>query len=130
MACLCIGHRAFIFIFVGWKKARTNFVHLIFSDLLLTGAFLLKMQAATLNNLYHLYMVTFGGGSLKKLRTKSPLYCNLKFQSVILEHNLAAENAIYSRGVITTDDKTCSHKWGDLKTCSYYVLNDNGFALP
>jgi hypothetical protein len=50
---------------VGWKKARSNLIRLIFSDLLLTGAFLLKMQAATLNNLYHLYMVIFGGDSLK-----------------------------------------------------------------
>jgi len=31
-----------------WKKVRSNFIHHIFSDLLLTGAFLLKMQAATL----------------------------------------------------------------------------------
>jgi hypothetical protein len=49
---------------------------------------------------------------------------------VILEHTVDAENAIYSRDVITTDDKTWSHECGDLKTCSFYVLNGNRFALP
>jgi hypothetical protein len=56
---------SFLFLWV-WKKALSNLIHLIFRDLLLTRAFLLKMQAATPNNFYHLYMVIFGGGSLKK----------------------------------------------------------------
>jgi hypothetical protein len=125
-----VFHRAFIFIFVGLEKSSLEPQSPYLQWLAAYRGFPFKNASSHNEKLLPHVHGYFRLWIPQKRRTKSPLYCNHKFQSVILKHTLAAENASYSCGVITTDGKTCSHKWGALKTCSYYVLNGNGFALP
>jgi hypothetical protein len=63
-ACMLATVLSFLFLWVWKKKSPLELHSPNLKCLAAYRAFLLKMQAATLNNLYHLYMITFGGGSL------------------------------------------------------------------
>lgn len=125
VACLCFGHRAFSFIFVGLEKSPLELHSPYLQWLAAYWGFPFKNASSHTQDLYHLYMVIFDGGSVKNsvqnllctvTTNFNPWYWNTLWLLKTL-FRVAVLSPLMTRLAVTSG-------------AIYYVLSNTGFALP